>query len=73
MWGSSSTPLGQRAKAATPSFRTASFEEELVENAARGEQGVQRIKVEAKSVLTFHLVFKPTLAGYYEFVLPLFL
>jgi hypothetical protein len=65
LWGSVSTPVGQRAKSSTPSFRTASFEEELVENAVRGEQGVQRIRVDAKSTLTFHLIFKPAVAGHY--------
>lgn len=71
LWGSVTTPLGQKARS-TPSYRAASLEEEIVDNAIR-EQGVHRIKVEAKSVLTFNLIFKPTLPGYYEFILPLFL
>lgn len=53
-------------------YRAAAFEEEIIDNAIK-EAGVHRIKIDAKSILTFNLVYKPTIAGYYEFVLPIFL
>jgi hypothetical protein len=35
MWGSLTTPLGQKVKTSTPTYRAASFEEEIVDNAIR--------------------------------------
>ncbi len=72
LWNSVTTGIGQKSKSSTNSYRSASFEEEIIDNAIK-DSGVHRIKIEAKSTLTFNLVFKPTIAGYYEFLLPIFL
>ena len=71
LWNSTNIGIGQKSKAMT-NYRAATFEEEIIDNAIK-EAGVHRIKVDAKSILTFSLVYKPTAAGYYEFVLPIFL
>ena len=52
--------------------RSSALEEEIIDNAIK-EAGIHRIKIEAKSIYTFYLIYRPTVAGYYKFMLPLFL
>lgn len=72
LWNSVTTPVGQKSKPVSNNYRSASFEEEIIDNAIK-ECGVHKIRIDSKSILSFYLVYKPITTGYYEFVLPLFL